>query len=125
MTDFPRLDRRAWLPLALAGISLLLASLARHRLVEPADLTAACDAAPWADLACTLRTLVIQAFAAQRLAILALACAVLATLTRSRALALAGLGTGCAALVLYSVWLAAPAVLLCALVLVRPAKGAA
>jgi hypothetical protein len=120
-----RPDRRLWLPLALAAASLLLARLARHRLVEPADLTAACDAAPWSDLACTLRTLVIQAFAAQRLALAALGCGLLATLTRSRALALAGLATGCAALVLYSVWLAAPAVLLAALVLVRPRGSAA
>lgn len=119
-----RLGRRAWLPLALAGVSLLLASLARHRLVEPADLTAACDAAPWSDLACSTRTVVIQAFAAQRLAIFALACALLATLRRTRAVALLALATGCAALVLYSVWLAAPAVLLAALVLVRPAERA-
>lgn len=124
MTFAVRLDRRAWLPLALAGVSLLLASLARHRLVEPADLTAACDAAPWADLACGMRTVVIQTFAAQRLAIFALACALLATLLRTRTLALLALATGCAALVLYSVWLAAPAVLLAALVLVRPAGGA-
>lgn len=119
-----RFGRRAWLPLTLAGASLLLTSLARHRLVEPADLTAACDAAPWADLACSVRTVVIQTFAAQRLAIFALACALLATLTRTCALALLALVAGCAALVLYSVWLAAPAVLLAALVLVRPAGGA-
>jgi uncharacterized membrane protein len=119
------LERRVWLPIAVAALCLLLASLARHRLVEPADLTATCDAAPWSDFACALRTLVIQAFAAQRLAVFALACALLATLTRSRALALAGLATGCAALVLYSVWLAAPAVLLAALVLARPRGSAA
>jgi hypothetical protein len=125
LTPALRPDHRLWLPLALAAASLLLASLARHRLVEPADLTAACDAAPWSDLACTLRTLVIQAFAAQRLALVALGCALLATFTRSRWLALAGLAAGCAALVLYSVWLAAPAVLLAALVLVRPRGSAA
>lgn len=110
-------------PLALALLALVLASLARHRLVEPADLTAACDAAPWDGLACTLRTLTVQMFAAQRLGLLALAAAVVATATRWRSLALVALAAGAAGLVLYSTLFAAPAVLLALLVLVRGAEA--
>lgn len=106
-------------PLALVLLALVLANLARHRLVEPADLTAACDAAPWDGLACSLRTLTVQMFAAQRLGLLALAAAVVATVTRWRSLALVALAAGTAGLVLYSTLFAAPAVLLALLVLAR------
>lgn len=116
-----RFWRAAAAPVGAVLAALVLASLARHRLVEPADLTARCDAAPWEGIACTLRTLTVQAFAAQRLGTLALAAAIVATLTRWRALAIAALAAGSAGLVLYSTLLAAPAVLLAALVLVRPA----
>jgi hypothetical protein len=111
------------LPLALALLALVLANLARHRLVEPADLTAACDVAPWDGLACSLRTLTVQMFAAQRLGLLALAAAVVATVTRWRSLALVALMAGTAGLVLYSTLFAAPAVLLALLVLARGAEG--
>lgn len=111
------------LPLGLALLALVLANLARHRLVEPADLTAACDAAPWDGLACSLRTLTVQMFAAQRLGLLALAAAVVATVTRWRSLALVALAAGTAGLVLYSTLFAAPAVLLALLVLARGAEG--
>jgi hypothetical protein len=110
------------LPLALALLALVLANLARHRLVEPADLTAACDAAPWDGLACSLRTMTVQMFAAQRLGLLALAAAVVATVTRWRGLALLALAAGAAGLVLYSTLFAAPAVLLALLVLARGAE---
>jgi hypothetical protein len=111
-------------PLAVLLAALVLASLARYRLVEPADLTAACDAAPWQGAACALRTLTVQAFAGQRLGGLALFCALLALMTRWRGPALLALAAGGAGLVLYSTGLAVPAVLVAALVLVRPAKGA-
>jgi hypothetical protein len=111
------------LPLALALLALVLANVARHRLVEPADLTAACDAAPWDGLACSLRTMTVQMFAAQRLGLLALAAAVVATVTRWRGLALAALAAGTAGLVLYSTLFAGPAVLLALLVLARGAEG--
>jgi len=116
-----RFWRIAAVPVGVAVAALVLASLARHRLVEPADLTARCDAAPWEGFACAVRTLTIQAFAAQRLGTLALAAAAVATLTRWRALAIAALAAGSAGMVLYSTLLAAPAVLLAALVLVRSA----
>jgi len=92
--------------------------------VEPADLTAICDAAPWQGPACILRSVTIQAFAAQRLGLFALACGLIALLTRRRAAALAALAAGGAGLVLYSTSAAAPAVLLAGLTLVRPATGA-
>jgi hypothetical protein len=112
------------LPLAVTLLGLALASLARYRLVEPAALTARCDAAPRDGTACTLRTLTIQTFAAQRLGWAALGCGLLATLLRRRALAWAALAGGSAGLVLYSAALAAPAALLGALVLARPAAAA-
>ncbi|MFN7571789.1 MAG: hypothetical protein ACK5TK_10125 [Betaproteobacteria bacterium] len=112
--------RACLLPLAVALLAIALASVARYRLVEPAALTARCDAAPWDGADCTLRTLTIQAFAAQRLGWTALALGVLATLLRRRALAWAALAGGAAGLVLYSAALGAPAALLGALVLVRP-----
>jgi len=108
-------------PLGAFLLAVTLASLARHRLVEPAGLTATCDAAPWDGLACSARTLTVQAFAAHRLGVFALGAALLATLTRWRLAAFAALLAGGAGLVLYSASLAAPAVLLAALVLARPA----
>ena len=107
-------------PLGLALSALALAGLARYRLVEPADLTAVCDAAPWEGAICTLRSLTVQGFATQRLGLAAMACALLALVTRWRWAALTGLGLGSAGLVLYSVGWAAPAVLIAALLLVRP-----
>jgi hypothetical protein len=116
-----RFLRAAAAPLGAFVLAVALASLARHRLVEPAGLTATCDAAPWDGLACTARTLTVQAFAAHRLGVFALGAALLATLARWRFAALAALVAGGAGLVLYSTSLAAPAVLLAALVLARPA----
>jgi hypothetical protein len=112
--------RQTALPAALVLAALVLAQALRHGLVEPAALTAACDAAPWQDARCTLRTLTIQAFVQQRIGIAALALALLATLTRRRGVALAALLPAAAGLVLYSSALAAPALLLAALVCVRP-----
>jgi hypothetical protein len=117
--------RTVAVPLAVALLAIAFASVARYRLVEPAALTARCDAAPWDGADCTLRTLTIQVFAAQRLGWTALALGVLATLLRRRALAWAALVAGSAALVLYSAALGAPAALLGALVLVRRAEASA
>ena len=120
----PRLSRAVAAPLGGFVLAVALASLARHRLVEPANLTASCDAAPWDGLACTTRTLTVQLFAAQRLGAFALGAALVATVARWRIAALAAVVAGGAGLVLYSTPLAAPAVLLAALVLARSAGGA-
>jgi hypothetical protein len=113
-----------WLvPVAIVLGALLLASLARHRLVEPAELTAMCAAMSWDSPACVLRSLVVQAFAGQRIGLAALAFALLALLTRWRATALLALAVASAGLVLYSTSWAAPAVLLAALALPRPASS--
>ena len=120
----PRRGQGVLLPLGVVLSALALAGLARYWLVEPADLTATCDAAPWQGAACVLRSLTVQAFAAQRLGGLALACALLALVMRWRGAALLALAAGSAGLVLYSTRLAAPAVLLAALVLVRPVSVA-
>jgi hypothetical protein len=112
-------------PFGIALLALVSAGLARYCLVEPADLTATCDAQPWQGAACVLRTLTVQAFAAQRLGGTALALGLLALLTRWRRVALMALAAGSAGLVLYSTTLAAPAVLLAGLALVRPSTGSA
>ncbi len=100
-----------WLALGWA-----LASWLRHGLVEPALLTARCDAIRWSevwaqgvwsqwaalDWACLVRATTVQVFVNHRLATMALAVAVLALLFRRRWLAGAALFLGAAALVLYS-----------------------
>jgi len=119
----PRASLRAALPaLAAAGIAIAIASAARHRLVEPAALTAACDAAPWRDAACTLRTLTVEAFIGQRIGLVALVAALAAAWAGSSRLALAALAAGGAGLVLYSVPSAAPAVVLAGMVLARASE---
>ncbi|MBI5108434.1 MAG: hypothetical protein HZA62_06770 [Rhodocyclales bacterium] len=110
--------RPRWLaPCVVVLAALLLASLARYRLVEPAALTALCDAMPWDSPTCILRSLTVRAFAAERLGTLALAVSVLALLTRWRTLGLFALAAATAGLVLYSTRWAAPALLLAALAL--------
>ncbi len=121
----PRLDPKLLLPLPLlcCGAGLALALFARHALVEPADLTARCDAAPWQDVTCALRTLTVQSFIHHRVAWAALALALLALATRMRWAAALALLIGSSGLVLYAASLSAPAVLLAALVLARPSAG--
>lgn len=108
-------------PFIALSAALLLASLARYRLVEPAALTALCDAMPWDSTTCIVRSLTVQAFADGRLGMLALALAVLALLTRWRTLGLIALAAAGAGLVLYSTRWAAPAALLAGLALLRAA----
>lgn len=108
--------RVAAAPSALVVLAMGLALGARYGLVEPASLTETCDAAPWRDLTCTLRTLSVRAFVHQRLALLAFGLAVLAVTSRWRWATWSAMATGSAALVLYSADIAAPAVLLAALV---------
>ncbi len=112
--------RAARAPIATAMVALALAHTARHAWVEPADLTARCDAAPWQDVVCVARSVTVQAFINHRLAWAALAMALLATATRWRVAALLAMALGSAGMVLYSAGLAAPAVVLAALVLARP-----
>lgn len=118
----PLLRRPAWLaplaaPFVALSAALLLASLARYRLVEPAALTALCDALPWDSTTCIVRSLTVQAFADGRLGMFALTLAVLALLTRWRTVGLIALAAAGAGLVLYSTRWAAPAALLAALAL--------
>jgi len=102
----------------VALASLALAAMLRFQLVEPAAMTATCDALRWQGW-CALRTLTIEAFIHDRLAMAALAVAILALLRHSRRLGLLALAAASGGLMLYSATLAAPAVLLAALALVR------
>ncbi len=133
-TASPLLQRSAWLgplaaplvaPFVVLFAALLLASLARYRLVEPAALTAMCDALPWNSPRCIVRSLTVQAFADGRLGMLALALALLALLTRWRTVGLIALAAAGAGLVLYSTRWAAPAALLAGLSLLRAASPGA
>jgi uncharacterized membrane protein len=110
-------------PFVVLTAAVLLASLARYRLVEPAALTALCDALPWDSTTCIVRSLTVQAFADGRLGMLALALAVLALVTRWRTVGLFALAAAGAGLVLYSTRWAAPAALLAGLALLRAAAS--
>ena len=124
--------RTAALVVSICAMALLLASAARHRLVEPADMTAFCDAGGQT-LACWVRAWTIQAFVHQRIGWAALALALIATATGYRAIylplhlliAAAALFVACAGLILYTTELCAPAVLLAALVFVRDGQAIA
>lgn len=112
------------LALAICIAALGLAALARHRLIEPADMTAYCDGGAGGSL-CMLRAWIIQAFVHQRIGWFALALAVLATATAWRSVAALALFSACAGMVLYTTELCAPAALLAALVFVRDGQAAA
>jgi hypothetical protein len=101
----------AWRPVAVVVVAGAAALAARHGLVEPAVLTARCDAAPWDGIACSLRSAVVQGFIEHRLALLAAVTATAAWVWRSAGLALAALALGVAGMVLYSASLAVPAAL--------------
>lgn len=107
---------------AIVTVCLVLSLAARYLLVEPAAIAAACDPAPWQGR-CALRTLVVEAFLQQRIGWVALACAIVATISRRLWIATFALAAGCAGMVLYSTQIAAPAALLAALVIVRSARA--
>ena len=104
----------------IAAVCIAVSLAARYLLVEPAAFTAACERDPW-QAGCTLRTLVVEAFLQQRIGWVALAGAILATVSRRQWIASFALAAGCAGMVLYSTQTAAPAALLAALVMVRGA----
>ena len=100
------------------AIALALAAALRYGLVEPADMTAHCDAgAP--DAWCRLRAWTIQSFVHQRIGWAALALALIATVGAWRSVAALALFTASGGLVLYTTALSAPAALLALLVFVR------
>lgn len=110
--------------LCVCAGAFALASAARYRLIEPADITAHCDSGgqeAW----CMLRFWIIQAFVHQRIGWAALGLALVAVLTSWRIVAGAALFTACAGLILYITELSAPAALLALLVFVREGQAAA
>ena len=111
-------------PVLICMAALGLAALARHRLIEPADMTAYCDSGAGGTL-CIWRAWIIQAFVHQRIGWFALALAVLATMTAWRSLAALALLSAGAGMVLYTTELCAPAALLAMLVFVRDGQAAA
>jgi hypothetical protein len=111
--------RVGWQPVAIVVLAGAAALAARHGLVEPAALTARCDAAPWDGIACSLRSAVVQGFIEHRLALLAALTAAAAWAWRRAGLALTALALGVAGMVLYSASLAAPAALVGLLAWVR------
>lgn len=111
--------RSGWQPVVVVVVAGAAALAARHGLVEPAALTARCDAAPWEGIACSLRSAVVQGFIEHRLALLAALTAAAAWAWRRAGLALTALALGVAGMVLYSASLAAPAALVGLLAWVR------
>lgn len=118
----------AWKSLVVVVVTcfaaLGLAALARHRLIEPADMTAYCDGGAGSAL-CVLRAWIIQAFVHQRIGWFALSLAVIATVTAWRSVAALAVFAACAGMVLYTTELCAPAFLLATLVFVRDGQAAA
>lgn len=115
---------RRWLAAVLiCTIALALAAAARHWLIEPAQVSARCDAGA-ADLWCVIRAWTIQSFVHQRIGWFALGAACVATVTAWRSMAGLALFAACAGLVLYTAALCAPAALLALLVLVREGQPA-
>jgi hypothetical protein len=118
-------SRRAHTPwltqLALATAVVGLAWAARHGLVEPPALTARCDAAPWADGVCALRSAVVQMFIDQRIGWASVGLGVLAW--RWRRVAAFGVAAAAAGLVLYAAGPASVGLLLSALAGARPARA--
>jgi hypothetical protein len=105
--------------LIVFGTALAAATAVRHGLVEPAELTARCDASPWTAADCVMRTLSVQTFVHQRVGWVALMAGLVALGLRDGALrrwlSLMALACGAWGLMLYSSAYAAPAVLLAAL----------
>lgn len=117
--------RWRWLAAVLiCAIALALAAAARHWLIEPADVSARCDAGA-ADAWCVIRAWIIQSFVHQRIGWFALAAAGVAALTAWRSVAAIALFAACAGLLLYTAGLCAPAALLALLVLVREGQPTA
>ncbi len=116
--------RRRWFAAVLiCAIALALAAAARHWLIEPAEVSARCDAGA-ADGWCVIRAWIIQSFVHQRIGWLALAAASVAVLTGWRSVAALALFAACAGLLLYTAGLCAPAALLALLALVREGQPA-
>lgn len=109
---------RQWVvALGVVALALGLSAALRHRVVEPADVSAFCVAQGGGDPLCALRSAVVALFSHQRLGWAALGLSLLAVWTRWRALALLALATACAGLMLYCTRYAAPAALLSVLAL--------
>jgi hypothetical protein len=88
-----------------AAVSVAAAALAyglRFGLIEPVDEALRCDAAPWSDAACVLRSLTVQSFANHGLGWSALAAGFASLAFRRPALAWLGLGLGWMGMVLYT-----------------------
>ena len=107
----------------ICAIALTLAAAARHWLIEPAEVSARCDAGA-ADGWCVMRAWIIQSFVHQRIGWFALVAACIATVTAWRSVASVALFAACAGLVLYTAGLCAPAALLALLALVREGQPA-
>ena len=115
---------RGWLAVVLTcTVALALAAAARHWLIEPAGVSARCDAGA-ADGWCLMRAWTIQLFVHQRIGWLALGLGLIAQVTRWRGVVCVALFAACAGLVLYTAEWCAPAALLALLALVRKPKTA-
>lgn len=116
------------MPVLLLLASMAAAAWLRFALVEPAELTARCDAAPWQSVICAARSLTVQSFVHLRVGAASLGFALVALLVNvaapravrlPRAVALVALVCGGAALMLYAAGPGAAGVLLALMIVSR------
>lgn len=114
------IHRYLWIAalIAVGGIALMVAHYVRYAVVEPASVGAFCEAA-MTDMGCQIRSAIIALLSEQRLGWLAVSVAVLALIFGVQALGWMAWFLACSGFVLYHAELAAPALLLAGVALVR------
>ena len=112
--------RYGWIAalIAVGGLALIAAHYVRYGLVEPASVGAFCEAAV-TDVGCRIRGAIIALLSEQRLGWLAITVAVLALIFGVQTLGWIAWFLACSGFVLYHAELAAPALLLAGVALVR------
>ena len=104
--------------IAVGGIALMVAHYVRYAVVEPAPVGVFCEAA-MNDAGCRIRSAIITLLSEQRLGWLAVTVGVLALIFGVQTLGWMAWFLACSGFVLYHAELAAPALLLAGVALVR------
>lgn len=118
------MHRFGWIAtlIAVGGIALMVAHYVRYAVVEPPSVGVFCEAA-MTDVGCRIRGAIIALLSEQRLGRLAVTVAVLALIFGVQTLAWIAWFLACGGFVLYHAELAAPALLLAGVALVRSRHG--
>lgn len=112
--------RYGWIAalIAVSGIALIVANYVRYSVVEPASVGAFCEAA-MTEGRCQIRGAIFALLSEQRLGWLAISMAILALVFSVQTLGWTAWFLACTGFVLYHAELAAPALLLAGVALVR------